>query len=95
MIGMPADREGQDDDPRREVADVARHDAPRLVGVEQAGVGQAGIPSFGHAKDGGGALGLLGAQGGTAAGAALAGGEVEDAGAMTLVDRRAAGCRRR
>jgi hypothetical protein len=79
---VPSYREGKDDHTRREVAKCVRHDAPRLLRIEQARVGQAGIPSFGDAQDGGRLFRFLRAQCGTAARAAFTGGKVEDAGAM-------------
>ena len=96
VVGMPADGEGQDHDPGREVADVLHHEPAGVSSVLlEMGVGQAGVPPLGHAQDRGGPLRLLGPQLGAAPGAGLAGGEVQDAGAVARRRPPGAGCRRR
>ena len=84
---MTAHREGQDDDPGREVADLRHDEPPGLVGVLQVRIGEAGVPPLRDAQDGGGALGLLGADGGAPPGAGLPRGEIEDPGPVAGIHR--------
>ena len=79
VVRVAARHVRQDDDARPERADERRHDAPRLGRVLQPRVRQPRVAARGDAQDLRGGVGLLAAQAGAAVGAALAGGQVQDA----------------
>ena len=88
MVGMAADGERQDHDPRREVADLGDDDRRRASSSfcrwasGRPAFRRSATPRISAAR-----LGLLGPQVGAAARARLAGREVQDAGAVARVHR--------
>ncbi len=87
MVGVPADRERQDDHPGCEVPDLRDYEPTRLLRILEMGVGKTGIPPLGHTKDFGGPTRLLGPELGAAAGRGLSGRQVEDPGAVASIHR--------
>src|SRR5262249_22221793 len=71
--------------PRREVPDVLHHGPSGVVIVPEVGIGQARIAALAHTQDRRGALGFLASELGGAARGALAGREIENAGAVSRV----------
>jgi hypothetical protein len=78
VIGMPANGEGKDYDARSEVSNLLDDRSPCLIRILKVSVGQAGVSTLGDAEDPGRALCLLAPQGGTAPGASLALGEIQN-----------------
>src|SRR6185503_386981 len=93
VIGMPADREGKDDDPGREMANVLYHDASRRIVVLEVRVREAGVAALGDAEELGGLGGLAGPQVRAAAGAALAGSEIQNRSPVSRVGGAEEGAR--
>ena len=87
MIGVPAHGEGEDDHSGSEMPDVFDDRSPGLFRILQASVGQSSVSPLGHPDNGCRSLGLLGSKRGAAAGAGLAGGEVQNSYAISSVYR--------
>ena len=83
VIGVTADGERQDDNPRREVADFGHHDTARRLVVVKMGVGEPRIPPLAHAEDGCRPIGFVGSLRCASAGAALPRGQVEYSGLVS------------
>jgi hypothetical protein len=85
VVGVSADRVGEDDNLGGKMTDRFDHDSPGLVAVVNAGVGESGIPALDDPHDLRSPLGLLRAEGGAAPGGRLAGRQVENPGSITLI----------
>jgi hypothetical protein len=86
MVGVAADREGEDHDAGPEIADLLDHDAPAGLVIGEVGIGKPGIPALGKAEHPGRGLGLAGAHLSTPQRPTLASREIEHAGTVPRID---------
>ena len=86
MIGVASHREGENDHPRRKVADVLDHQTPGFFRVLQVCIRQSSIPPLRYAEDLGRTLCLFRSERCATPGTGLSGGQVQDPDLVSGID---------